>query len=307
MSSIMRLRWLKVAGGAVAVLIVASIVAVFLVSGTEPLPVGEQPVALSSPSEDIGGAVDASVNEIKSPNETAARNVMEGLIIAIVSLTILAFSSLVISFWLYRWRRAVIGGKEIVVPEDWRKTSIAINQTGKALIQATENLNAQSVKAEKASHEDANDLRAKISELAEMLMILQQQLDDKDAEIRRLKKGYDAEIFRKFLHRFIRVDQAIGDYLDSGQIDLDGLKQIDLVLEDAFDECGAMSFSPQIGDDYTTTEGVADNPKIVRTADSDLFGKIKEVFEPGYKLNTGEIITFAKVSVYGQFSEEQAQ
>lgn len=305
MSSIMRSRWLKVAGGVVAVLILTLVITVLVFPGSESHQVAEQPVAVSDTPQDAGVAVDAAATEITTSDETVARNATQGLIIAILSLAILALSSLVISFWLYRWRRKVIGGKEIVVPEDWRKTSSAINQTVKALIQATEKLNAQFFKAEKASHEDADDLRAKISELTEMFMILQQKLDEKDIEIRRLKKGYDAEIFRKFLNRFIRVDQAIGDYLESNKIDLDGLKQISLVLEDAFDECGATSFSPRIGDDYTTTEGVADNPKIVRTDDSDLVGKIKEVFEPGYKLNTGEIITFAKVSVYGQLSEEQ--
>ena len=301
----MKLKWLKVTGGTVAAMSVIVVVTVLILHESDSTQVGEPLITILDASESIKADAETTPIAVTNSDETMAHNDKSALIVAVVSLAILAFSSLALSFWLYRWRRTVIGGKEIVVPEDWRNNSRAVSQSINLLIQATENLNNRFFKAETSFHEDANDLRSKISELTEMFMTLQDNLNEKDAEIKRLKKGYDTEIFRKFLNRFVRVDQAISDYLQSNKIDLDGLQQISLVLEDALDECGAKSFSPKIGDDYTTTEGVADNPKIIRTDDSGLVGKIKEVFEPGYKLNTGEIITLAKVSVYGQFLEEK--
>ena len=64
-------------------------------------------------------------------------------------------------------------------------------------------------------------------------MTLQKALDERDAEIRRLKTGYDVHIFQKFIVRFIRVDQAIEDFIGMDKFDKDGFEQIRKLLEDA--------------------------------------------------------------------------
>ena len=51
----------------------------------------------------------------------------------------------------------------------------------------------------------------------ESFTVLQTTLDSRDKEIQRLKKGYDSEIFRKFLGRFIRVDKALCEELYSAK------------------------------------------------------------------------------------------
>jgi len=198
----------------------------------------------------------------------------------------------------------VIGDKEIVVPEDWRKNSDALIQRHLVLAKATEELTARSLDAENAAREEAMELKKSFSELMEMFLVQQKNFDEKDAEILRLKKGYDSEIFRRFLSRFIRVDQVIRDYQERGTIDLDGLRQIALVLEDAFAEAGVAAFAPAAGTAYRDAVGVNDSPRIVHTEDPELIGKIKEVIDLGYRLNNGEIITPVKVAIYGNTKKE---
>jgi hypothetical protein len=104
-----------------------------------------------------------------------------------------------------------------------------------------------------------------VSSLIETFMTLQKAIDERDADIKRLKGGYDAEIFRRFANRFIRVDQMIEVYLNSNPEGSEALGQLKRVMEDALDECGIESFQPNIGDDSRRAEGIADNPKSTKT------------------------------------------
>ena len=148
-----------------------------------------------------------------------------------------------------------------------------------------------------ASHNEK--LQNKIESMTDTFLNLQGALDEKDKEIKRLQGGYDAEIFRRFLNRFIRVDQVIEDSLGEENIDLDSLLGIRQILEDAFDECGLCPFEPELKQNYAEADGVADNPKIIPNQDPSVVGTIVDVREKGYRLHTGEIIRPAKVSIYG--------
>jgi len=219
-----------------------------------------------------------------------------GLIIAIVSLALITILSLTITFWLYRWRKRFTEKFEIVVPEDWHAVSDLHNNK----------LNKQEVRIDQLTQalnqlgRDTGGLRKIIGNMIESYLSLQSHIDTQDKEIARLREGYDAEIFRRFLNRFIRVDKAIQGYVDEGVIDLEGLDQIKQILEDAFNECGLKVLEPTLGQDYAQTDGVADNPRKVPNQDPALVGKIAEVRECGYQLQeTGKIVQTAKVSVYG--------
>ena len=135
---------------------------------------------------------------------------------------------------------------------------------------------------------------------------LRDNLDAKDAEISRLKNGYDAEIFRRFLRRFIRIDGTVGEYAgappQTSEEMTDGLRLIQGMFEDALDECGVEKFSPEIGEDYRTAFGVADRPKIEPTTDASKHFAIAEVLADGYVLKSPDgdrnAIVKAKVKIF---------
>ena len=226
--------------------------------------------------------------------ETQYRNINIWLYIAIFVLALTTFCSVSISFYLYKWRRILLANPNLLVPEEWGKYLESVGKNINSLTKALSD-NIELISSKTSDNSD------KIVNMVDTYMSLQKALDEKDAEILRLKKGYDAVIFRKFLFRFIRIDQSLEDYIQSGETSLEQLKQLRRLFEDAFDECGVEPFSPNIGEDYRRTQGIADNPKSMKTEKPEDEFMIAEVLEAGYRMgNNGEyeIIVPAKVKIY---------
>jgi len=142
-----------------------------------------------------------------------------------------------------------------------------------------------------------------VGSLAETFMTLQKAIDVRDDENKKLKLGYDAQIFGRFLRRFIRVDRAIQDYLDDPSGETENLLLVKRLLEDALDECGVEPFEPEVGEDYRAMgDQVADNPKDIPTTDPDQDFQVAEIVERGYRLrgadDSWQIVVPAKVRIY---------
>lgn len=229
---------------------------------------------------------------------TGALNHSYFLYITIVILSISTLIAVGVSFYLYKWRRILLANPNSVVPEEWAKYLQTVGE-GVAKLSSTMDANFIQASQESRTHTE------KIENMTKTYMELQEVLDEKDKEIARLKDGYDAEIFKKFIGRFARVDQALEDLI-SDDADAEELLLIKRLLEDAFEECGVEKTSPNIGDDYRTVAGVSDNPKIKQTNDPSLEFQIAEIIESGYELNTGnerKSIIPSKVKIYKYVEE----
>ena len=270
----------------------------------ETLPTsGDRPVATtgqtSTPLPPDAGAVTGQ------PAATARTdgNIETGLIVLLIVLSGATLISVAITFYLYRWRRLLLANPHMVVPEEfgrWTRDVVkAISALDRSIMVNTKGVERWGGSTEKS-----------VADLVDTFMTLQKALDERDAEIRRLKAGYDVHIFQKFIGRFIRVDQAIEDFIGMGKFDKDGFEQIRAVLEDALDECDVERFAPDIGVDYRQANGVADNPKIVVPESQEDEFKIIEVLEPGYRIRGQEgfeVILASKVRINGAWNEENQQ
>jgi len=152
---------------------------------------------------------------------------------------------------------------------------------------------------------DLANLLKTIEDMNQTFLTLRDNLDQKDEELSRYKNGYDATIFKNFLLRFTRVDKVIKEYLEGNTIDLEGLKDIQIQMDDALAECEVEMFSPEIGSNFKTSIGVADNPDIKETSKESEDSTIAEVLKPGYRRKLPnksseeyQIITEAKVVIY---------
>lgn len=213
-------------------------------------------------------------------------------IIILVSL-ILALSGIWLSFYLYKWRKKVLetaeGNNQVIVPEELWASRDRI-------------------------YKDFSDLNKRIYYLAEQyedlsstFLKLNTALDNRDTEIKKLKKGYDQEIYKKFLRRFINTHQAVKDYHENLQSNTE-IEQIYLLLTDALEECEVETFSPIINSSYKDEEGVDDNPKKETTKNKDDIGKISKVNEDGYRIKTPEgyeYVLKAKVTVFVKEEKEE--
>ncbi len=216
------------------------------------------------------------------------------LYLSLFVMTIATIVSVSITFYLYRWRRIILTDGRVLLPEELGQS---LNGMGKSFHGLT---------LELKRHVDATtdinqSTRDEIQNLLQTFMTLQSALDQRDSEIERLQRGYDAELFRKFLSRFIRVDQAVGDILETGELTKEDLSDIRELLEDALRECGVERFTPELHSDYREAAGVTDNPKKQTTSDPEMAFKISEIIEPGYRLvgqESNTIIVASKVRVF---------
>ncbi len=148
---------------------------------------------------------------------------------------------------------------------------------------------------------ESRQVRDDFARLLDTFLTMRKNLDEREQEIQRLKRGYDNEIFRRFVRRFIHADQAVQDYQQAGSADADGLMQIHYLLEDAFAECNVERFEPKVGSDYRRAFGVADYPKKVSTSNAGDHFRIAAVLEAGYLIRNGdhrEVVVPAKVKIH---------
>jgi len=257
-------------------LFVATTVAGYSLTDKSPVEQSQTPVEKTISVKPHTAISSKGVSD-ESERPTNSHNNTLYLIIGILAI---GFSlSVGITFYLYRWRKILLSNPNTVVPEEWAKFLQDVGKNLHLLSDIVENNLKQVANA-------SVNQTAKISNMTDTYMELQNALDEKDKEISRLKGGYDAEIFRRFIVRFVRIEQALDDFIIDDS-DSEEYLQLKRLFEDAFEECGVTKNSPSVGDDYRTAKGVSDNPKTEATDDPELEFKISEIIESGYDLNTG--------------------
>ena len=142
------------------------------------------------------------------------------------------------------------------------------------------------------------------NDVSPLLDDLRRVLNEQEDDIKRLKRGYDNVILRKFVTRFARVDQAVRYFLQRTEVSATSFEQIHSLLESALQECDVQSFNPEIGSDYrdrSFRRRLTDQPKILPTSVRENDYKIANILEPGYIMQGVEeetVLIPARVSVY---------
>ena len=220
------------------------------------------------------------------------------MVIASILLLLITLASVSISFYLYRWRVAVSEKLQIMVPESFHSTMQGLMKSTNANTQYLD----QHIRSFKESIKISTE---RMDEMIESYLLMRDKLDAKDAEIKRLKEGYDTTIFKSFLIRFLRVNTALikikNEANDKDVFSVDDIEYLVDVFEDALIECGVSQFIPDLGADYKKIDGISQNPKTEETHDKNKEFTISEVIEPGYKIDSsGEtvIIKPAKVKIF---------
>ena len=223
-------------------------------------------------------------------------------IIVIISL-ILALSAIWVSFWLYKWRKRIIsdmGTKNtIIVPEDFLENQQQISKYFKELASNVATL-------AKNLNGDIANLDKQYNELMDNFLTLRKALDERDAEIKKLKEGYDQTIIKKSLRRFLKTHQSVSDSYKENPSDQ--LEQILYLFNDALEEAGVEIFSPGLNALYSKTDGLSENPKKITAPNKEDVGKIQQVNEEGYrmKIPSGyEYLIPSKVTIYIEENTEE--
>ena len=215
---------------------------------------------------------------------------------AVLSLTMLVAAR--ISYYLYRWRELLADG-----PERWVALSEKLGGYMESLGDNVTNLKGGAGDHLHRLHERTEQLSEQVGNMVKTFMTLRKAVDVRDDEITSLKLGYDAQIFGRFLRRFVRVDRAVQGFLGDEGREAESLMLAKDLLKDALDECGVEPFEPGVGEDYRAMgDQVADNPKEIPTTDPDQDFQVAEIVERGYRLrgadDSWQIVVPAKVRIY---------
>tara|TARA_R110002072_G_C7963504_1_gene534099 strand:+ start:431 stop:1000 length:570 start_codon:yes stop_codon:yes gene_type:complete len=181
----------------------------------------------------------------------------------------------------------------MVVPEEWAKY---LRYVGDSL----KTINDQFATRMESVARETRENSERIGGMTETYLELHSALDDRDAEIKRLKAGYDAEIFRKYIRRFVSIEREVDEFMAEDS-EIKSMQYLKRLFADAFDECGVSRFAPAVGEDYRAAWGVADHPEKVQTEELEKDFQVAEVVEEGYQLsneNGRSLIVEAKVNVY---------
>jgi molecular chaperone GrpE (heat shock protein) len=231
--------------------------------------------------------------------ETKKNNKSDSLMVAFFVVVLILLSiSIFTNILLFKWRIRTNDDQVSIVPEELLSVlNFQLDNYIQMKNQLSNNID-QSIK-------DGKTTKKLFADLMEAFTVLQTELTNRDKEIQRLKKGYDLEIFRKFLVRFIRTDDALSHEVQAAKLEKNdyyqNFEEIQELLRDAFDECGVSSFSPNIGTSIRNEFGVDDNYGTLPARSKEEEHTIAEVIEPGFKIQTpnGPVcIKPAKVTVY---------
>lgn len=159
---------------------------------------------------------------------------------------------------------------------------------------------------------DAGETKQGVADVLEAFKHLQNALDQKDKEIDRLRQGYDLEIFKRFVGRFIRLEKVIAEDMadiEAGKGDaketLDDLKTL---LEDALEFSGLKRYYPSEGVDIALVDGIDDDKEQRPAPTAEQALTVAEVLEPGWQLETPDGPVFvkkARVAIYVQTTNHE--
>lgn len=207
---------------------------------------------------------------------------------------LVAILSTSVAFYLYRWRKILLDGKEVFMPEDWVDD---VRSVKTALKKTYETFGNGFSKLAKIIGENVE----KTDSLIETSISLHNKLDEKDKEIQKYKKGYEKSLFEKFIYRFVKVDLFLRELSSEDELGEKDIKMLKMLLQDALYECNVESFEPEIGVDSTEQNGIEILSDFEPTEKTELDLKIAQVIEPGYKFMDGQskdVIKPAKVRIF---------
>jgi len=223
-----------------------------------------------------------------------------GYVVALVAMALATIISSAISLYLYRWRRIITAEQALFAPEELivRLRSLSDEIAQQATIRSANEKDISILV--KGVGKKVDSSATLVSDLLKASTTWQRALDERDEEIRRLRSGYDLQVFGRFIGRFIRAKTAADEFYADRDFCQKSFEHVKRLLADALEECGVEEYSPKIGDDYRTAEGVEDSPRVVETTNAADAFRIISVTAPGYRhVGSGEptIIVPARVSI----------
>ena len=217
----------------------------------------------------------------------------------VIILSISVFStgiSLWIAYKFYTWRTKIdVTGA--LVPEQWAQHISNLSDALKKFRDVLENqlhiTNEQYqhfLNSQQAVAGEVDGMAKTLQVTQEMLLKFQQTIDVKDAEISRLKNGYDKQILRKNILAMVNLHAQTMAILGNDH-ENKSLKNIEFLMRDEIENCGVQIKDNLLGEDFAKLSDYVDVVGYTSNSESDLAkGQISEVISEVYLIETEDHI-----------------
>ena len=156
------------------------------------------------------------------------------------------------------------------------------------------------------NQESVKDVTSKYEAILESFSLLQTSLNTKDKEIERLKKGYDLQILKKFINKYLRIIDTCDAINRDANISDETKNEVTFILDslnDLLEDIGIKKYS--IDESVSTKSDVFGIPpanewiKIETDNDDECF-KVKKTLKSGYFIDAEnkEVMKYPKIEVY---------
>lgn len=171
----------------------------------------------------------------------------------------------------------------------------------RAVESATGGIVESMVRALATSGDHSEKVRQDLRQLESAFSHLRKALDARDAELDRLRVGYEAVVAKRMMGRVVRAAQAV-DAMRRANPANAPLADAATLLGDALADAGIEPFEPKPGADFRASADMEDGPQIVPTDDPEKDYRLAHVVRPGFAMQQADgttlIISKAKVAIY---------
>ena len=156
------------------------------------------------------------------------------------------------------------------------------------------------------NQETVKEVTSKYEAILESFSLLQTSLNTKDKEIERLKKGYDLQILKKFINKYLRIIDTCDAINKDTNISDETKNEVTFILDslnDLLEDIGIKKYSIDEGVSTKSDEfGLppANEWIKIETDDDDKCFKVKKTIKSGYFIDAEnkEVMKYPKIEVY---------
>jgi hypothetical protein len=230
--------------------------------------------------------------------------------VVIIGLIFITSVSLMISVWIYFTRSIYsIKNRTGIFPERY---DVFLETMSHEVTDKQKIFETQLIKLFNSYNVQQSSLETLSKNFSESIATFQNYEKSQAGTIKKLTQGFDSDVFKKFLKRFVRVNIFLDDIIAKGGIDeknSNNYRNLSRLMTDALEDCGLESFIPRVDTDYRDAGGaIEDNPKSEFTKDKKKDWLIKSIDRPAFVISGqghNEFITKAKVTIYRYYDNKK--
>lgn len=231
------------------------------------------------------------------------------LLITLVIIALLLFISVFMNYLLLKWRSRY-KNQLITFPENLLDQFSSLDSKFTNIsrgIKSEFDDYTSKLKQTVTFNQDVNrNISQKFDQLIESFSVIQTELNVKDKEIDRLKRGYDLQLLKKFLLKVIKIEGICEVMMADQSLSEETKNEVDFIygsLGDILEDAGIKKYSIEKGISTKSSEfGIPPSSSWIKifTKDQEKFFTVQDTIKEGYFIDSEikEVLKYPQIEVF---------